>query len=132
MEEMAELEAQQKARGLLTEDAAPIKLAMASVPRPEPKEEKKVVAPPPSNVAFDEDEEVNGEAGTKKKRTLVRLEYDGPEDKEISDAEKIARRNAKLLEFKRVVPLDRRSLWASTIEWPALTQVSSGKAIHRL
>lgn len=124
MEELAQLEAEQKARGLLTEDAAPIKLAMSAVSRPEPKEEKRVVPPPPSKVAFDEEEEAAMDPALKKKRTLVRLEYDGPEDKEISEAEKIARRNAKLLEVKRMVPEDRRSLWASEIEWAALSQVS--------
>jgi hypothetical protein len=125
MQEFAELEAQQRARGLLTEDAAPVKLAMSSVPRPEPRKEEKKPAAPPPKVAFEEDEETMEEVDKKKTRTLVRLEYDGPADKDdVSEAERIARRNAKLLEVKRMVPNDRRSLWASVIEWAAISQVS--------
>lgn len=121
------MEEKQKARGLLTEDAAPVKLAMSMAPTPGPKETKKVepVVHKP-NMAFDEDEELEA-AGVKKKRTLVKLEYDGPAPlgEEISEAERIARRNAKLLEVKRMVPDSRRAVWSSVIEWDALTDVSS-------
>lgn len=124
--ELAELEAHQKARGLLTEDAAPIKLDINSVPRPPPKEAPRaeVVAPKP-NVAFDEDEEMH-DAAQKKRRTLVKLEYDAdqPLGEEISEAERIARRNAKLLSVRRMVPSDRRALWETPIEWAALSNVS--------
>ncbi|KAK1927911.1 hypothetical protein DB88DRAFT_56444 [Papiliotrema laurentii] len=121
MAELAELEQQQRARGLLTEDAAPIKLAIGSVPKPEVKEEKKPSAPPPK-VAFDEDEDMDDASNLKKKRTLVKLEDDTPIDRdEMSEVERIARRNAKLLEVKRMVPADRRDLFNTPIEWAALT-----------
>ncbi|WVN85529.1 uncharacterized protein L203_100676 [Cryptococcus depauperatus CBS 7841] len=73
MAELAELEKTQRARGFLTEDAAPIKLAMNRVALPTSKEEKKPAALPKSRVQLqgDEDEEDNGQ---KKKRTLVRLD----------------------------------------------------------
>lgn len=123
MAELAELEQQQRARGLLTEDAAPIKLAIGSVPKPEVKEEKKPSAPPPK-VAFDEDEDMDDASNLKKKRTLVKLEDDTPIDRdEMSEVERIARRNAKLLEVKRMVPADRRDLFNTPIEWAALTDV---------
>jgi hypothetical protein len=124
--ELAELEARQKARGLLTEDAAPIKLDINAVSRPPPKEAPRpeVIAPKPK-VAFEEDEETE-DAGQKKKRTLVKLEYDAdqPLGEEITEAERIARRNAKLLSVRRMVPSDRRALWETPIEWAALTDVS--------
>lgn len=126
MAELAEMEEKQKARGLLTEDAAPIKLAMSSAPISTPKETKKAEpAVHKPNMAFDEDDELEA-AGVKKKRTLVKLEYDGPAPlgEEISEAERIARRNAKLLEVKRMVPDSRRAVWGYTIEWDAFTDVS--------
>ncbi|WVR05586.1 hypothetical protein IAU60_002605 [Kwoniella sp. DSM 27419] len=130
MAELAELEIEQKARGLLTEDAAPIKLAIAPAPADaKPKEEKKpVVAPPRPGVALgaDDDEE---ESERKKKRTFVRLDADGEQGDGLTEAERIAKRNARLLEIKKDIPTDRRSLWRSDIEWAALSESTIGKKI---
>lgn len=124
MAELAELEEKQRARGLLTEDAAPIKLAMNAVPKPEVKEEKKP-PPPPSKVAFDEDEEMEDGSRQKKKRPMVKLEDDSGVDRdEMTEVEKVARRNAKLLEVKRMVPTDRRALFDYPVNWDAIPLVS--------
>ena len=125
MAELAEMEEKQKARGLLTEDAAPIKLAISSAPTPTPKPVKTEPVGHKPNMTFDEDDELEA-AGVKKKRTLVKLEYDGPAPlgEEMSEAERKARRNAQLLEVKRMVPDSVRAVWGSKIEWDALTEVS--------
>ena len=120
-EEMAELEEEQRKRGLLTEDAAPIKLALGS--RPTVQEEKKPEIHVKPTVAFDEEDEVENDPSRKKRGTFVKLDYDEPpKGEDISEAERIARRNAKLLEIKRDVPNDRRRLWHTRLEWEAITQ----------
>lgn len=129
MAEMAELEAKQKARGLLTEDAPMIKLALDA--QPDIKEDKKKAdaAPPRPNVAFgggdDDDDDYDGPK--RKQRTLVKLEYDEQEKKgdNINEAEMAARRNAKLLDIRNRVPRDQRRLWSMDIEWAAITPVST-------
>ncbi|WVF70986.1 hypothetical protein IAT40_005782 [Kwoniella sp. CBS 6097] len=120
MAELAELETAQKARGLLTEDAAPIKLAIqAPVIEVKPKEEKKLVAAPPRPVAFGGEEDDDEENERKKRRAFIRLDADG-DGEGSTEAERIAKRNAKLLEIKKDIPSDRRSLWRTEIEWAAL------------
>ena len=123
MAEMAELEARQKARGLLTEDAPMIKLALDAVP--EVKEEKPEPLPRPK-AAFGEGDEDEADGGPKKaKRTLVKLEYDGNGVGKVdaNEAAEAARRNAKLLEIRNTVPRDKRRLWATDIEWEAMSSV---------
>jgi hypothetical protein len=121
MEEMAQLEQEQKKAGLLTEDAAPIRLniAAAAVPVVTKKVEEAETVKPKPKIAFEGDEDEENEAN-KKKRTLVKLEYGGDG---LTDAEKIAKRNAKLLEIKGEIPKDRRRLWATNIEWAAISEV---------
>ncbi|KAK8865624.1 hypothetical protein IAR55_000768 [Kwoniella newhampshirensis] len=120
--EMAEMEEQQRARGLLTEDAAPIKLDIKPVfseVKPKNEEKKPVAAPPKTGVAFgDDDDDESGEK--KKKRTFVKLDFDGEMDGGLTEAEKIAKRNARLLEIKLSIPRDKKSLWASEIDWAAV------------
>ncbi|ODO12075.1 hypothetical protein I350_00860 [Cryptococcus amylolentus CBS 6273] len=122
MAELKELEERQRARGLLTEDAAPIKLALsAAAPPPQPKEEKKPVPHARPGVQFDEDEDDNP---TKKRRTFVKLDDDDAAnggEAGLSEAEKMARRIAKLVEIKKDVPRDRRGLWRVPVEWAAIS-----------
>ncbi|OCF31872.1 hypothetical protein I317_02949 [Kwoniella heveanensis CBS 569] len=123
MAELAELETAQKARGLLTEDAAPIKVAIqAPVIEIKPKEEKKLAVAPPRPVAFGgEEADDDEESERKKKRAFIRLDADG-DGEGTTEAERIARRNAKLLDIKKDIPSNRRSLWRIEIEWAALRE----------
>jgi hypothetical protein len=126
MEEMAALEAEQKARGLLTEDAPMMKIAL-DAPKPEVNEEKKPEVAPRPNVAFDDNDDEDEDGGPKRKqRTLVKLEYDEKDRKmdNINEAEMAARRNAKLLEIRSQIPRDQRRLWSTDIAWSAITSVS--------
>ncbi|WWD18199.1 hypothetical protein CI109_102649 [Kwoniella shandongensis] len=126
--EMAEMEEQQRARGLLTEDAAPIKLdikpvLMSEIKPKNPNEEKKPSVAPSKKpgVAFGDDDDDLDESGEKKKkRTFVKLDFDGEMDGGLTEAEKIAKRNARLLEIRKAIPGDKRSLWASEIDWAAV------------
>lgn len=124
--ELAALEEEQKKRGLLTEDAAPIKLALsleAGASEPVKEEKKPDVAPKPRPaVAFDGDEDEEVIAEKKKKRTLVKLEYEG--GSVLSEAEQLARRNAKLLEIRTSVPKEKEKLWSTSLDWSAITDVS--------
>ena len=129
MAELAELEEKQKAAGLLTEDAAPIRLALDAMVPKEPREEKKPDIAPPKprpGIAFGGDDDDEEESERKKKRTLVRLEYEGDG---LSEAEKVAQRNAKLLEIRRDIPKDRRSLFAMAVQWAAIPEVSTRHAL---
>ena len=124
--EMEELEIKQKEAGLLTEDAAPIRLAMNAAMVQEVKREAKPdpVAPAPRpGVMLDAGEEEEEDPNKKKKRTLVKLEYNGEEGDGLTDAERTARRNARLLEIRAQIPRDRKRLWSTTIEWAAINEV---------
>jgi RNA-binding protein 25 len=114
--DMAEMEGKNRQAGLLTEDAAPIRLALKTA-LPEVKEE--VPSKPKPNVTFDGDEDEE-DAAAKKKRTLVKLEYDGGG---FSEAEQVAKRNARLLEIRASIPRDRKSIWSLRIEWAAVNEV---------
>lgn len=132
MAEMAELEAQQKARGLLTEDAPMIKLALDA--KPESKEEKKPDVAPRPNMAFGEGDDDDEEGGPKRKgRTLVKLDYDEKDLKgeNVNEAEMAARRNARLLEIRGQIPRDQRRLWSTDIAWAAITPVRQLDPVER-
>jgi RNA-binding protein 25 len=124
MAEMAELEARQKARGLLTEDAPMIKLALEKAP--EVKKEDKPEPPPRPKAAFGENDDDDESGPKKNKRTLVKLEYDESDRRleVVNEAEQAARRNAKLLEVRNGIPRDKRRLWSYEIIWDAMTPVS--------
>ncbi|KAK4687335.1 RNA-binding protein 25, partial [Tremellales sp. Uapishka_1] len=117
MVEMAELEEKQRRAGLLFDDAAPVKLALQVQPEAKVKDEKPDVGKAKAGVTFDADEDEDALA--KKKRTLVKLEYDGDG---LTEAERLAKRNARLLEIREHVPRDKRSLWALPIEWAAIKE----------
>ena len=121
--EMAELEAKQKEAGLLTEDAAPIKLALSRPVFSEMNKEEKpdiTTGKARHGITFEGEEEEDEEAAKKKKRTLVKLEYEGDG---LTEAEKVAKRNARLLEIRSQVPRERRQLWSHRIEWAAINEV---------
>jgi RNA-binding protein 25 len=125
MAEMAALEDQQRKAGLLTDDAKPIKVALAPPPIAPVEKKAESSSRPRPGVTFDqEDEELD--PSKKKRRTLVKLEYD--ESDGSTEAERIAKRNAKLLEVKAVIPRDRRALWHSRIEWAAISEVGPDDA----
>lgn len=124
MEELADMEGKQKNSGLLSEDLAPIKLAIAPpAVTTVKKEEKKEVVPAAPAVQFTDDDE---EAGQRKHRTFVKLEAEetDPLADGLTEAERQAQRNARLLQLRKRVPSDRKALWAQRIEWKAITQVS--------
>ncbi len=131
MIEMAELEETQKQAGLLTEDAAPIKLAINPPVFPEVKKEEKpdlAGSRHRPGINFDGDEEEEDPA-KKKKRTLVKLEYEGDG---LTEAEKVAKRNARLLEIRAQIPRERKRLWSMDIEWAAINEVSGLDTSGRL
>ncbi|WWC88177.1 uncharacterized protein L201_003082 [Kwoniella dendrophila CBS 6074] len=129
MAELAELEIEQKAKGLLTEDAAPIKLNLNIQPTPvdvKPKEEKKPTIPHKPVILAGDDEEENER---KQKRTLIKLDSDNDIASKIdtglttgTEAERIAKRNAKLLEIKKSLPERKRDIFRSSIDWAAIDQ----------
>jgi RNA-binding protein 25 len=116
--EMSQLEDKQREAGLLSEDAVPIRLALQN-PATEVKEEVLPAKPKPT-LTFDGDDEED-EAAKKKTRTLVKLEYGGDG---LTEAERLAKRNAKLLELRSDIPRDRRQVWTIRIEWAAINEVS--------
>lgn len=123
MQEMAQLEAKQRAAGFLFNDGAPIKVA------PE-KASVKIEPPAPVNVgkakttvAFGaEDEE---EEDRQKRRKLIKLD----DDEDLSDAERQARRAAKLADLKKGLPDDKAGLWAHKVKWDAVTEVSRAEPL---
>lgn len=127
MEELARLEEAQKERGLLTEDAAPIKLALASSAPIEPKSTKvEQPAPKPRPaIAFDGDDEDEVATDRKKQRHLVKLDYD-ENSGGLTEAEKVAMRNAQLLDVRSHVSRDRRTLWSMRLDWDAINEVCLG------
>ncbi|KAL7423581.1 hypothetical protein Q5752_001161 [Cryptotrichosporon argae] len=120
--ELAELEEKQRRAGLLTEDAAPIKLAIAPVAEAaaevKPKAEAKPAPAPRPGVSFGDDEDED-EGAIKVKRTFVKLEYTGGTT-ELDEAEQRARRNAKLLEIRKALPTDKRGVFGARVDWAAV------------
>jgi hypothetical protein len=124
MAELAELEDKQRRAGLLTEDAAPIRLAMAPVIEPKKEEKKPETAPvkPRPGLTFDNDED--DEAAIKKKRTFIKLDDAGEVDESLTEAERAVQRNARLLGIRKQIPKEKRRLWTTRIEWAAINEVS--------
>nr|XP_018265023.1 uncharacterized protein I303_03205 [Kwoniella dejecticola CBS 10117]OBR87181.1 hypothetical protein I303_03205 [Kwoniella dejecticola CBS 10117] len=124
MAELAELEEEQKAKGLLTEDAAPIRLNLnipaPAAPEVKPKKEEKVVVPHKPVILAGDDEE---ESEQKKKRAFIRLDNDDINSGDgLTEAQRIAKRNAKLLEIKKGLPDRRRDVFRSAIDWAAINE----------
>jgi RNA-binding protein 25 len=125
MEEMAEFEVKQRQAGLLFDDAAPVKLAIApeivkkDVSTPRAEDKKPAIKP---KIAFEGDDDDEIDAERKKKRTLVKLDYTGDT---IPEAERVAKRTARLLEIKATLPKDKRTLWKLDVQWAAVNEVSA-------
>jgi RNA-binding protein 25 len=113
MQEMADLEAKQRAAGYLFEDSSHIKVAIgASGPSaPAPKAQAK------ANIAFGADDD--DDAG-KKKRTLIKLDdTDG-----LSPAQRDEKNRSKLQALLGSIPTTQSALWQTVIHWDLISEVS--------
>ena len=133
MEEMAQFEVKQREAGHLFDDAAPIKVAIVpevikkEVSTPLAEEKRPVIKP---KIAFEGDDEEEAEAERKKKRTLIKLDYTGPDGAAMTEEERAAVRTARLLEIKTSLPTDKRSLWRFNVEWAAVNEVSVSRGVN--
>lgn len=114
MQEMAELEAKQKAAGYLQQDPGRIKVALGGSSAP---------APPPAGIkqkattAFGADDE--DEAG-KKKRKLITLD----DNENMTPAQREEQNRQRLATMKNAIPSTKAELWAVKIHWEIITDVS--------
>ena len=136
-QQMAEIDAlekaeQEKTKGLLTEDAAPVKLALNVAPpaeaQPATKEEAKEAEKPKAKarpaVDFGGDDDDDDGGGRRKRQTFVKLEPDtGSSGAGMSAAEREAIRTAKLLELKAGLPSGKAVLRAP-VNWKHVDEVS--------
>jgi hypothetical protein len=104
MQELSAIKSESKDQGLLSEDAAPVRLALAAVPKAEPAPR---AAPPLAGVTLEGDEE---EEVRRKHKTFVKLDDDAKAG--MSTAERAALRNAQLLDIRATIPADRAGLFA--------------------
>jgi RNA-binding protein 25 len=97
---------------------------MAPVIEPKKEEKKPETAPvkPRPGLTFDNDED--DEAAIKKKRTFIKLDDAGEVDESLTEAERAAQRNARLLGIRKQIPKEKRRLWSTRIEWAAINEVS--------
>jgi len=113
MEEMAELEAKQRAAGMLFDDAAPVKLSAPSasikVEVPKPK------AKPAVTLGGDDEEE----EATRKRRTIIKLD----------DSDLKAKNERKLEEIKASLPTDTADLFKAKIKWDAVNALIDTKIL---
>ncbi|TXT04929.1 hypothetical protein VHUM_04012 [Vanrija humicola] len=119
MAELASLEERQRKAGLLADDAAPIKLAIAAQAAAEPKETKPAAAqlhPRPAIALGDEDDDASSQ---KKRRALVKLDYEKP----LDEAEEVAKTRARLLDISKNLPRSAAAIFDSVIEWSAVQSV---------
>lgn len=111
----------EKPKGLLSEDAAPIKVAIVpKLAEVKAKDERQSSAPPapkPALALGDDEEEEN--VVQKKKRAMVKLEL----EQSLDAAEENARRTARLVEISKRLP-SSRSIFKSDINWDILNNVS--------
>jgi len=112
MQEMADLEAKQRAAGYLFDDSAHIKVAIAGNTG-----SAAVAAKQKTNISFTGDDD--DEAG-KKKRTLIMLD----DAEGLSPAQRDQRNAEKLNAMRDALPTDRTALWAIKIKWVAAITVS--------
>jgi hypothetical protein len=132
MAELENLENAEKQKGLLAEDAAPVKLALnVVVPDAAPEKAKEpatdaVQTKPKPRAALDfggDDDEYDG-GGRRKRQTFVKLEADaGSSGAGMSAAEREALRTAKLLEVKADLPSGPAVLRAN-VQWKSIDEVS--------
>lgn len=107
MQEMADLEAKQRAAGYLFDDSAHIKVAIAGNTG-----SASAAAKQKTNISFTGDDD--DEAG-KKKRTLIMLD----DAEGLSPAQRDQRNAEKLNAMRDALPTDRTALWAIKIKWGA-------------
>jgi len=112
MQEMADLEAKQRAAGYLFDDSAHIKVAIAGNTG-----SASAAAKQKTNIAFNGDDD--DDAG-KKKRTLIMLD----DAEGLSPAQRDQRNTEKLNAMRDALPTDRTALWAIKIKWGAAITVS--------
>lgn len=118
MEELAKLEVEQREAGLLTEDAAPVKLAISA--KFEPPVVKSPVPQVPQKAALVLGDDEDDTAVRKKKRTLVKLEHEVGHDAVMEDAEEQAKRAARLLDIRKHLPSRPRDVFALSVHWRAI------------
>jgi hypothetical protein len=124
MAELHSMEDNQRQSGLLTEDAAPIKLAIVAKGLVEPKDDKPVSATVPHRPALALGDDEDDTLVQKKKRALVKLEY----EQSLDAAEESARRAARLLDISKRLPSSKSSVFRGDIKWAILDNVSSDPA----
>lgn len=112
MQEMADLEAKQRAAGYLFDDSAHVKVAIGGPTGSAPAASKQK-----TNIAFNGDDD--DDAG-KKKRTLIMLD----DAEGLTPAQRDERHNEKLRAIKDAIPSDQATLWASKIKWGVAITVS--------
>lgn len=119
MAELASTEEKQRQAGLLSEDAAPIKLAIVAraLPEAEDKPATPHSAPKPALALGDDEDDT---IVHKKKRALVKLEY----EQGLDEAEERARRTARLLDISKQLPSDRSSVFNGSVNWDLLSSAS--------
>lgn len=128
MAEMVTLEEKQRQAGLLAEDAAPVKLAIVTDAVAEPKEEKAASLQPHRRPAMALGDDEDDAGIQKRKRALVKLEY----EQELDEAEEQARRKSRLVEISRQVPSSKHSVFDSQVEWDMLSHVSTAPVLSVL
>lgn len=111
MQEMADLEAKQRAAGYLFDDSAHIKVAIGGNTAPTASKQK-------TNIAFNGDDD--DDAG-KKKRTLIMLD----DTEGLTPSQRDERNAEKLRTIRDAIPKDQATLWATKIKWGVAITVSA-------
>lgn len=136
MAELSEMERaeKEKTKGLLTEDAAPVRLALnvpttttevAETAKKEAKKEEAKPKPKPKVMDFGGDDDEDDAGARRKRQTFVKLEADaGSSGAGMSTAEREAIRTAKLLELKAEIPAGS-AVFRSTVFWSGIDDVST-------
>lgn len=104
----------------MSEDAAPIKVALALSRAPEQKEEKKSAPAPTPRAALALGDDDDDGLVQKKKRALVKLEYEAG----LDAAQKKARETAQLIEISKRLPSSKGSVFRADVNWAVLEKVS--------
>jgi len=110
MQEMADLEAKQRAAGYLFDDSAHIKVAIGGNTAPTASKQK-------TNIAFNGDDD--DDAG--KKRTLIMLD----DTEGLTSSQRDERNAEKLRTIRDAIPTDQATLWATKIKWGVAITVSA-------
>lgn len=120
MAELNSLEESQRQTGLLTEDAAPIKLAIVAKVPVEAKDDKPASAVATHRPALALGDDEDDGVVLKKKRAMVKLEY----EQSLDAAEEAAKRAGRILDITKRLPSSKSSIFRSDINWAILDNVS--------